>query len=80
VLEGRHRIVSGPGAAQAPAPPPAQPEKVPDYLLNTMKDEPPYGAPPDKVRRLEAASSLKLMLGIESRTQPQGVLLRPDLP
>lgn len=25
-------------------------EKIPDYLLNTMKDEPPYGTPPDPVR------------------------------
>jgi len=26
------------------------PTQIPDYLLNKMKDEPPYGAPPDSVR------------------------------
>ena len=28
---------------------PQSAEKIPDYLLNTMKDEPPYGTPPDPV-------------------------------
>ncbi|EDQ92391.1 uncharacterized protein MONBRDRAFT_22031 [Monosiga brevicollis MX1] len=32
-------------------PPATQPKDIPDYLLNTMKDEPPYGTPPDETAK-----------------------------
>ena len=42
-----------------------KPTKVPDYLLNQMKDEPPYGAPPDDVsycRAEDKPATLSMLL------------------